>query len=211
MIRMILTIALGTWMLNASSQEISENTSSQSIASLLNEQPEKEKRKSVQSLTIGCGPAWISSKVYTPRDVYTMRTGIEMMAEYECVYSRGLGFGVMIAYNHTNYPDDCKIAQLFLGPSLVYAGYIGKRCWAKVDVGLGYATCDDDGYSIQSGVGFKSGLAFTYMISPKLGVGVHLLSLTSSFGEQSNNYPGSEDDVNGIARFGVSVGLRFQY
>ncbi len=100
--KMILTIALGTWMLNAYPQEVSESTSSQSIASLLNEQPEKEKKKSVQSLTIGGGPAWISSKVYTPRDVYTSRSGIEMMAEYDCVFSRGLGFGVMIAYNHTN-------------------------------------------------------------------------------------------------------------
>ena len=85
---MILTIALGTWMLNAYPQEVSESKSSQSIASLLNEQPEKEKKKSVQSLTIGGGPAWISSKVYTPRDVYTSRSGIEMMAEYEEVLSR---------------------------------------------------------------------------------------------------------------------------
>lgn len=208
--KMILTIALGTWMLNAYPQEVSESTSSQSIASLLNDQPEKEKKKSVQSLTIGGGPAWISSKVYTPRDVYTSRSGIEMMAEYDCVFSRGLGFGAMIAYNHTSYPDDCKLGQLFLGPSLVYAGYIGMRCWAKVDVGLGYTNCDE-GFSIQSGVGIKSSLAFTYMILPKFGVGVHLLSFSSFLGNRSAKYPGSEDDVNGIARFGVSVGLRFQY
>ena len=208
--KIILTIALGTWMLSASPQEVSESTTSQSVASLLNEQPEKEKKKSVQSLTIGGGPAWITSKIYTPRDVYSMRTGMEIMAEYDCVYSRGLGFGVTIAYNHTDYPDDCKLGQLFLGPSLVYAGYIGQKCWAKVDVGLGYVRCDD-GFEKQSGLGIKSSLAFTYMVSPKFGVGLHLLSFTSTFGEQSANYPGSEDDVNGIARLGVSVGLRFHY
>ena len=205
-----MTIALGAWMLNSSAQVINEEATSQSVASLLEEQPKEGKKKPEQSLTLSFGPAWITSKIYTPRDVYTKRMGMEIMAEFDCVYSKGFGFGLSINYNHTTYPGDAQLNQFFLGPSFVYAGYIGERWWAKCELGLGYAICDD-GFEKQSGLGTKTGISFDYMVTPKIGVGVHLRSISTFFGEQSSSYPGSEDDVNGIARFGLTFGVKFLY
>lgn len=204
----LLTIALSAWMLNTYAQVVGEESTSQSVASLFEEKPKEEKKKPEKSLTLSFGPAWITSKIYTSRDVYTNQAGMEIMAEFDCVYSNCLGFGLSFNHNFTNYPYDSKLYQFFLGPSFVYAGYIGERWWAKVDLGIGYAMCDDT-FEKQSGLGTKSGISFNYMVSPKIGVGIHMRALSSIFGKQSVSYPGSENDANGIARFGVTIGMRF--
>ena len=205
----ILTIALGAWMLNSNAQVVGEESTSQSVASLLEEQPKEETKRTEHSLTLGVGPAWITSKIYTPKGKYTMQTGMEVMAEYDCVFSKGYGFGLTFAHNQTAYPGDAKLYQFFVGPSFVYAGYFGKRWWAKVDLGLGYAVCDDT-YEKQNGLGTKTGISFNYLVSPKIAIGAHLRAISATFGEQSADYPGSKDDVNGIARFGLTFGVRFQ-
>ena len=128
------------------------------------------------------------------------------MAEYDCVFSRGLGFGVTLAKNYTSYPHGITMDQLYVGPSFVYAGYLGYKWWAKVEIGAGYALYDDN-YQQQSGVGIKEALTFDYMVTPKIGLGARLFSFTSIFGKQPDDYPGDKDETNGIVRIGLAIGL----
>ena len=47
----------------------------------------KSSKTAFHTLTFDVGPAWITSKMYTPSGKYTWRTGLELGAEYSCVFS----------------------------------------------------------------------------------------------------------------------------
>ena len=202
--KLLFTIALCAWILNVHAQNGDDVSTSQTISSLLETQPEKKVKDIDESFAVSIGLSSIQSNIYTPGDAYSDCGGLDAMAEYDYVYPSGFGFGVTIALNHTSLPDHTKIKQLFFGPSLVYAGYLGEKWWAKVDFGLGYGNCIQD-HAISTGLGAKSSISFDYMVTPTIGIGAQLSTFKTFFGK-SKDY--GRDEVNGIARLGLSINLR---
>lgn len=175
----------------------------------LTDGPQTSEKKITHVFALNAGPAWITSKVYTPDGSYRWRTGLEMVADYNCIFKQGMGFGITVAHNSTSYPRSGSMKQLYAGASFVYSGRWGDKWRAKADAGLGYANCGDD-YSTQGGLGIKAAYGIEYMMSPNVGLGLEMTSFSSYFGKhEDNHYPGDRNDTNGVARVGLTVGLRF--
>lgn len=165
----------------------------------------KSSNTAFHTLTFDVGPAWITSKMYTPSGKYTWRTGLELGAEYSCVFSKGYGFGITYLRNHTNYPD-ANVDLNYIGPSFVYAGNFSEKWRAMAEIGLGYGNIND-GSGWQSGFGTKYTAGVEYMLSDKLGVCAKLRNMAVYFGKQDSDYPGDDDDLNGISRLALQLGL----
>lgn len=204
--KLFLTILFGVWMLNANAQDDGDAATSQTIASLLEPQSKEKTKKVDESVAASIGFSSITSKLYTSGDVFTDCKGMDAMVEYDYVYPSGFGLGITIAFNRTKIPyDNTWVKQLFAGPSLVYAGYLGRKWWAKADLGLGYGNCIDEG-SISTGLGAKSSVSFDYMVTPTIGIGAQL-STFSTFLGKSKGY-GRDGEMDGIVRYGLSINLR---
>ncbi len=130
-----------------------------------------------------------------------------MTAEYHCVFKNNLGFGITYSHNDTGYPYDAKMNLNYIGPSFVIAGNLSEKLRGKLDVGLGYANCSD-GFTHQNGLGYKTSTELEYVLSDKIGIAVQLMSITTRLGKQDSYYPGNKDDINGVERFGLSIGMR---
>lgn len=163
--------------------------------------------KTMHTFAVSVGPAWITSKVYTPKNSYSWRTGFEVTGEYNCVFSGGTGFGITYTSNITSYPNAGDLKQYYVGPSLVYAGFLGSHWHAKVDVGIGYTNCSDE-LSSEGGVGLKSGLSIEYLPCRNVGIGLEMISVSSYLGNRSDFAPRNTNERNGIARIGLTLGLR---
>lgn len=202
--KLLFTIALCAWILNVHAQNGDDVSTSQTISSLLETQPEKKVKDADESFAVIIGQSSIQSDIYTSGDVYSNCGGLDAMVEYDYVYPSSFGFGITIAFNHTSLPDHTKVKQLFAGPSLVYAGYLGEKWWAKADLGLGYGNFIEE-HSILTGLGGKSSISFDYMVTPTIGIGAQLSTFKTFFGKSKDH---GRDEVNGIARFGLSINLR---
>ena len=203
---LFLTILLSTCMLNASAQDGDEVSTSQTIASSLETKSESKVNKSDESMAVSIGNSSLKSKIYSSRDVYTGERGLDVMVEYDYVYPSHFGLGITIAFNRTKLPyDNIWIKQLFAGPSLVYAGYLGKKWWGKADLGLGYGNFINDN-TIDSGIGGKSSLSIDYMVTPTIGIGAQLSAFTTFFGK-SKDY-GRDGETDGVARLGFAISIR---
>jgi hypothetical protein len=170
--------------------------------------PQTQEKKTDHVFSVNAGPAWVTSKVYTPRGRFSWRTGLELVADYNCIFSNGLGFGLTVAHNSTSYPDNITMKQLYAGASFVYSGKWGDKWRAKVDAGLGYANCKDD-MSTEGGLGLKAAYGIEYKVSRQVGLGLEILSVTSYLGSQTNYYTGEKNERNGVSRLGLTLGLRF--
>lgn len=169
--------------------------------------PAGSQKKITHTLAVSAGPAWITSKVYTSHEWYSWRTGMELTGEYNCVFSGGTGFGITYTSNITSYPNAGDLKQYYVGPSLVYAGFFGSHWHAKVDVGIGYTNCSDE-LSSEGGVGLKSGLSIEYLPCRNVGIGLEMISVSSYLGNRSDFAPRNTNERNGIARIGLTLGLR---
>ena len=169
--------------------------------------PAGSQKKITHTLALSAGPAWITSKVYTSHEWYSWRTGMELTGEYNCVFSGGTGFGITYTSNITSYPNAGDLKQYYVGPSLVYAGFLGSHWHAKVDVGIGYANRSDE-LSSEGGVGLKSGLSIEYLPCRNVGIGLEMISVSSYLGNRSDFAPRNTNERNGIARIGLTLGLR---
>ena len=169
--------------------------------------PAGSQKKITHTLALSAGPAWITSKVYTSHEWYSWRTGMELTGEYNCVFSGGTGFGITYTSNITSYPNAGDLKQYYVGPSLVYAGFLGSHWHAKVDVGIGYTNCSDE-LSSEGGVGLKSGLSIEYLPCRNVGIGLEMISVSSYLGNRSDFAPRNTNERNGIARIGLTLGLR---
>lgn len=169
--------------------------------------PAGSQKKITHTLAVSAGPAWITSKVYTSHEWYSWRTGMELTGEYNCVFSGGTGFGITYTSNITSYPNAGDLKQYYVGPSLVYAGFLGSHWHAKVDVGIGYTNCSDE-LSSEGGVGLKSGLSIEYLPCRNVGIGLEMISVSSYLGKQPEIAPDNSNERNGVARIGLTLGLR---
>ena len=171
-------------------------------------------KKATHTLSLNAGPAWITSKVYVPSGYSykekSWKTGLEMTAEYNCVFSSGFGFGITYARNHTSYGNGYDMNLNYIGPSFVMAGNLTPKWRGKLDVGIGYANMETDGET-EGGLGVKSAAGMEYLLSKNIGIGAELMSVSTWFGEREGDYPGDDDDLNGITRIGVTVGMRIYF
>ena len=160
------------------------------------------------TISFNVGPAWITSKVYTPYDTYTWRGGFELGVEYSCVFSKGYGFGLSYLHNITSYPE-AKARINFMGPSFVYAGLISRKWRGIIEIGLGYSTFSD-GYSTESGLGVKYSTGMEYMLSDNIGISAKLRNLTVYMGGKDEGY-GDDDEAKGVARLAFQFGVNFHF
>lgn len=198
--KLFLTIVLCIWALSVHAQDDGEVSTTQTLASLLDTQPEKKAKEADESVAISFGSSSVKSKIYSSGDEYSGLRGMDLMVEYDYIYPKGFGFGITIAFNRTKV-EDILTYQLFAGPSLAYAGYLGKKFWAKVDLGLGYANFFEKN-SMETGLGGKSSVSFDFMVKPNIGIGVQLSTFSTYFGKSS------DDEIKGIVRYGLSVNMR---
>jgi hypothetical protein len=174
-------------------------------------------KKGIHSLAVEVGPAWITSKMYTPSGKYTWRTGMELGGEYTYSSPKGWGIGFAYMHNKTSYPDaDIKLD--YIGPSLIYGGEFSARWRAKVSLGLGYASINDGDdvtdifsgvkyHSTQEGLGTRFTAGIEYVITEHFGIGATLQNITLYLGKRHYYYPGSKDDINGVDRWSLNLGL----
>ena len=48
--------------------------------------PQTQEKKTDHVFSVNAGPAWVTSKVYTPRGRFSWRTGLELVADYNCIF-----------------------------------------------------------------------------------------------------------------------------
>jgi hypothetical protein len=171
--------------------------------------------KPTHTLAVNFGPAWITSKMYVPvsygrYEEKSRKTGTELTAEYNCVFSSCYGFGITYSHNHTGYGNGVDVDLNYIGPSFVMAGNLSPKWRGKLDVGLGYGNMKTGGES-EGGLAFKAATGVEYLVSKNFGIGAELMTISTYFGKQEDNYPGDKDDTNGIARLGLNVGMRFYF
>ena len=168
------------------------------------------KKSHVQTLTFEMGPSWVTSKMYFPNGKkYTWRTGLEIGAEYTCVFSKGYGFGITFMHNRTDYPMDA-VKLNFIGPSFVYAGNFSEKWRGKVSFGVGFSNFADE-YEKQSGVGTRYAAGVEHVVTKHFGIGATLQTMTLYLGKNDDNYPGDSDDYKGVSRFGVNLTAHYYF
>lgn len=160
------------------------------------------------TISFDVGPAWITSKMYTPSGTYSWRGGFELGVEYSCVFSRGYGFGISYLQNSTSYPEG-KARVNFMGPSFVYAGFLSRKWRGIAEIGMGYSSFYN-GYSTESGFGVKYSTGMEYMLSDNIGISAKLRSLTVYIGGKNEDY-GDSDERNGVARLAFQLGVNFHF
>ena len=164
-------------------------------------------RKPVQhTLSINYDLGWITSKVADPMSSreYSWRTGQGVHAEYTCVFSKGMGFGLMGDHSFTDFPSS-GITLDYIAPEFAMRG--GKNKWQFcMAAGLGYAHYKDDyGYDAKSGIGAHYSIGAEYLLTRHIGVGADMFVVNTYFGKDKSGYY----DYNAINRFSFLVGLRF--
>ena len=172
-------------------------------------------KKPTHTLSVNAGPAWITSKVYVPTsygkyEKKSWQTGLELGAEYNCVFSSGYGFGINYSHNHTSYGKGIDMDLNYIGPSFVMAGKFTPKWRGKLDVGFGYGNMST-GDESEGGLAFKASTGVEYLVSKNIGIGAELMTISTWFGKQDDGYPGDDYDTNGIARIGLNVGMRIYF
>jgi len=156
------------------------------------------------SLSVGVGPAWITSKVMTLSGEHTWQNGLEFSVEYGCVFRKGLGFGLSFMYNRTSYPSDLTMKQTYIGPTFIYEHIFGEKWKFRGDVSLGYSHYSDTVIK-DDGFGAKIAVSMEYMLSKNVSVGLRLMEGSVVFGDDDPYY-----DSRGIDRLGIMAGLSFR-
>ena len=172
----------------------------------------EDRKSTTHTLSLNMGPAWVTSKMYTPRGTYKWRTGLELGVEYNCVFKKGYGFGFSFLHNTTNYPDG-NTTQNYVGPSFVYAGNFSRKWRGMTEVGVGYSTFNN-GYTTSAGFGSKYSVGLEYMLSDKIGINAKLTGITTFLDEKEDDYGGygkNEDEISGVVRLAFQLGTCFHF
>ena len=198
--RSILFLSILTFALSVQAQE-GDNTRSTNTV---------KPKTSTQTLSFDVGPAWITSRMYTPGGDYTWTNGIEIGLDYSCVFSKGYGFGFSILHNSTSYPK-AKVKLEYAGPSFVYAGFLSSRWRGMAEIGMGLSLYHDQGFSNETGLGLKYSTSLEYLLTKDIGINMKLQSVTVYFGGKQKHYGGDDDEVNGVARVAFQLGACFHF
>lgn len=160
------------------------------------------------TLSVNGGLGCITSKLYTVDGEKSWLTGLDVSAEYTCVFSSGYGFGIVAERSSTDYGGD-YLNQNYIGPEFVMASNMSRKWRGKVCLGGGLATCYDD-YSEETdkGFGLRAGVGIDYKLTNWLGVGAELADYLIFFGGQDHFDWNKGNGIDGIQRFSLTLGLR---
>ena len=185
---------------------LSVNVMAQSISDrLLQEQAKTTKSGMYHFIGLSLGPSFITSKMYYDHNNYsTWRPGVELTADYNCIWSSGLGFGITYAHNMTGYKYGWKTNQDYIGPSFVYRSVNDSKWKWKTQVGLGYGHYGAEGES-RNGFAVQSAVGVEYKFSKHIGVGVDLNSISITMKDEEYDY---QDEHTGISRLSLNTGIR---
>ena len=160
------------------------------------------------TLSVNGGLGCITSKLYTVDGEKSWLTGLDVSAEYTCVFSSGYGFGIVAERSSTDYGGD-YLNQNYIGPEFVMASNMSRKWRGKVCLGGGLATCYDD-YTEETdkGFGLRAGVGIDYKLTNWLGVGAELADYLIFFGGQDHFDWNKGNGIDGIQRFSLTLGLR---
>lgn len=164
------------------------------------------------SLGMGVNAGWMTSRVYTPVGDYTWKGGAGYFGELNCVFAKGLGFGVDYEHSETGYPvgygNDSKLKLDFLLPYFLYSGQVDDKWLLRAMVGIGYSHYQDADRG-QGGFGLKTAMAVEYLLNRHLGLALELERRTSSFSEpeEFSSYKKYKNESFGYSRLAVNLGL----
>lgn len=166
------------------------------------------RRTTSHTLSVNGGLGCITSKLYTVDGEKSWLTGLDVSAEYTCVFSSGYGFGIVAERSSTDYGGD-YLNQNYIGPEFVMASNMSRKWRGKVCLGGGLATCYDD-YSEETdkGFGLRAGVGIDYKLTNWLGVGAELADYLIFFGGQDHFDWNKGNGIDGIQRFSLTLGLR---
>ena len=171
-------------------------------------EPKSAKRTAIHTVGINGGLGCITSKLYTVAGEKSWLTGLDMSAEYTCVFGSGYGFGVVAERSSTDYGGD-YVNQNYIGPEFVMAGDLSRKWCGRVNFGGGYATCYDDyTENTDKGFGLRAGVGIDYKLTNWLGIGAELADYLIFFGSQDNFNWNKNNGIDGIQRFSLTLGLR---
>lgn len=166
------------------------------------------RRTTSHTLSVNGGLGCITSKLYTVDGEKSWLTGLDVSAEYTCVFSSGYGFGIVAERSSTDYGGD-YLNQNYIGPEFVMASNMSRKWRGKVCLGGGLATCYDD-YTEETdkGFGLRAGVGIDYKLTNWLGVGAELADYLIFFGGQDHFDWNKGNGIDGIQRFSLTLGLR---
>lgn len=130
--------------------------------------------------------------------------GWEMSVEYDHLWASGWGIGVIYDYINPSY-DIWNLHHHYIGPSLVYGGYLSENWYGKMSYGAGFSHCRGLEDNL-SGLGLRVGLVAEYMATQNLGIEFDLSFMNSFFGSAKDPYR-SRGVKTGISRLAFQVGL----
>ena len=185
---------------------MASGVSAQSITDRMLKNQQNNQTSGVRHIIgLSVGPSFVTSKMYyAPHDYSSWRPGVELTADYNCVWSSGIGFGLTYAHNMTNYKHDIHTTQDYVGPSLVYRSQNDKKWQWKAQAGIGYGHVGGDADS-QGGFAFQSAVGVEYRFSKHVGVGVDLNAINTYM--KDDEYT-SDNEQNGVARITLNTGIR---
>ena len=159
------------------------------------------RRTTSHTLSVNGGLGCITSKLYTVDGEKSWLTGLDVSAEYTCVFSSGYGFGIVAERSSTDYGGD-YLNQNYIGPEFVMASNMSRKWRGKVCLGGGLATCYDD-YTEETdkGFGLRAGVGIDYKLTNWLGVGAELADYLIFFGGQDHFDWNKGNGIDGIQRF----------
>jgi len=201
-------------MLHLTDMEIDDNSTplNNSMAITNNkfiEEQAEEHRAPKNTITVSMGYGVITSKIYnySNGEVYNSKGGLDWRIQYERIYNKGIGFGLMYSGFKTSFPDiEGNVMLSYFAPSFVGA-YKTKAWILRYGLGIGYFHYNEKFYST-GGVGFNYDLSAEYMISENIGLGFTMSGISSSL-NQDIDLPGNER--HGINRINFLGGLRFYF
>ena len=160
---------------------------------------------------LAIGPTWISSKVYiTPQKYYKNRHATDICADYEHLWTSGLGLGVNFSHNHASFDRYGSFTQLYLGPSLVYAIRKVRHVGIECALGLGYSFYAEKGGYTDGGLGIMYKLGVEYLFTEHFGVGLQYNSW-SNYYSKPDDFELSKDEEYRLDRWGFQLGVHYYF
>ncbi|MBQ9652147.1 MAG: hypothetical protein IJV13_08070 [Prevotella sp.] len=160
----------------------------------------------LQTLRVSFGPSFITSKIDTPYGDGDKQVGVEIDLDYEKMLSRLIGIGLNMSYMHNNVRNVGNLSQLYVGPSLVIRGRLGKQWIGGISWGFGYSHVSGDEKKSGLGIMWKAGIE--YVLAERMGIGLHVVSANGRY-KKPAGVTFQDNEYYGITRFCPVLGFNF--
>ena len=178
----------------------------------------KKMKQPMGSIKAGIGPIWTTSRLYieNSRDYETNVRGTGFSASVTTIRWGCAGLGMDFYISHTTLDrtswslprgEKLNFTQLYIGPDLICGGRLFSRFRGEATFGLGLAVHSEKSRQ-QVGFGLRSSLGLEYMITPKIGIGIEVLSQIHLFEKPEGFKLAKDEQYYGYDQLGLMFGLR---